>query len=340
LDLLKKAVTAGINPKLNVDSHFIGFDTEDVNIYGYYTLFITNLPFYMHQIWGPDTVDFYELFQPEEKEQEEAAREAHIEANVTAADATWEDEEEANEGEETEDPENEQEYKVYISKYSMIFKVHTKLTVKTTKRGQGAAKLSDKVFNALPWYGLESHLQNQSIEQKIDNLWNALFAEGTSKPLQKLMIKVNENKVTTPVNKNLTKKHFFDKLSLESGAINAAGTNTLDISDRLEGHVKELRDMKAEKGLNTLESAIKKVASMVDQVIDLQKNDEANNNICRLEYEFMGKTKQTEDSNKNTPKKKLTRITTRKPKKRKIGKWNRMKLRSNTIWIIKKKHPH
>jgi hypothetical protein len=37
----------------------------------------------------------------------------------------------------------------------MIFKVHTKLTVNTTKRGQGAAKLSDKVFNALPWYGLE-----------------------------------------------------------------------------------------------------------------------------------------------------------------------------------------
>jgi hypothetical protein len=96
--------------------------------------------------------------QPEEKEQEDAAREARMEANVAAADATGEDEEEANEGEETEDPENEQEYKVDISKYSMIFKVHTKLTVKTTKRGQGAVKLSGKVFNALPWYGLERHL--------------------------------------------------------------------------------------------------------------------------------------------------------------------------------------
>jgi hypothetical protein len=72
--------------------------------------------------------------QPEEKEQEDTAREASKEANVAAADATGEDEEEANEGEETEDPENEQEYKVDISKYSMIFKVHTKLTVNTTKR--------------------------------------------------------------------------------------------------------------------------------------------------------------------------------------------------------------
>jgi hypothetical protein len=42
----------------------------------------------------------------------------------------------------------------------MILKVHTKLTVKTTKRGQGAAKLSNKEFNALPWHGMERHLQN------------------------------------------------------------------------------------------------------------------------------------------------------------------------------------
>jgi hypothetical protein len=32
-DLLKKAVTAGINPKLNVDPRSIGFDPEDVDIY-------------------------------------------------------------------------------------------------------------------------------------------------------------------------------------------------------------------------------------------------------------------------------------------------------------------
>jgi hypothetical protein len=260
--------------------------------------------------------------QPEEKEQEDAAREARMEANVAAADATGEDEEEANEGEETEeteDPGNEQEYKVDISKYSMIFKVHTKIKVKTTKRGQGAAKLSDTVCNALPWYGLERHLQ--SIEPKIDNLWNALFAEGASTTLQTLMIKVNENKATTPVNKNLTKKQFFDELSLKSGGLHAARTNALDISDRLEGHVEELRNMKAEKGINIPESVIEKVASMVDQVKDLHKKiDEANNNICRLKYEFMGEKKQTEDSNKKTTKKKLTRIAPKKPKKRKIGK--------------------
>jgi hypothetical protein len=49
---------------------------------------------------------------------------------------------------------------------------------------------------------MEHRLQNQSIEPKIDNLWNALFAEGTSTPLQTLMIKVNENKATTPMTKN------------------------------------------------------------------------------------------------------------------------------------------
>jgi hypothetical protein len=47
---------------------------------------------------------------------------------------------------------------------------------------------------------MEGYLQTQSIELKIDNLWNALFAKGTSTPLQTLMIRVNENKATTPVN--------------------------------------------------------------------------------------------------------------------------------------------
>jgi hypothetical protein len=67
----------------------------------------------MQQIWGPD---LYEILQLEEKEQEDTARETRMEANVAAVDTTGEDEEEANEVEETEDPENEQEYKVDISK--------------------------------------------------------------------------------------------------------------------------------------------------------------------------------------------------------------------------------
>jgi hypothetical protein len=66
-DLLKKAVTAGINPKLNVDPHSIGFDPDDVNTYRYYALFATNPHLYMQQIWGPEMAEFYELLQPEEK---------------------------------------------------------------------------------------------------------------------------------------------------------------------------------------------------------------------------------------------------------------------------------
>jgi hypothetical protein len=45
------AVTEVINPKLNVDPRSISFDPEDVDKYGYYNLFVTNLPFYMQQIW-------------------------------------------------------------------------------------------------------------------------------------------------------------------------------------------------------------------------------------------------------------------------------------------------
>jgi hypothetical protein len=63
-DLSKKAVTAGINPKLNVDPRSIGFDPEDVDRYGYYALFVKNLPFYIQQIWRPKTAEFCELLQP------------------------------------------------------------------------------------------------------------------------------------------------------------------------------------------------------------------------------------------------------------------------------------
>jgi hypothetical protein len=78
----------------------------------------------MQQIWRPETAELYELLQPEEKEQEDAAREARMETDIAASDTTEEDEEEANEGEETEDSGNEQEYKVDISKYSIFFGTH------------------------------------------------------------------------------------------------------------------------------------------------------------------------------------------------------------------------
>jgi hypothetical protein len=59
----------------------------------------------MQQIWQPETAEL----QPEEKEQEHAAREARMETDIAASDTTEEDEEEANEGEKTEDSGNEQE---------------------------------------------------------------------------------------------------------------------------------------------------------------------------------------------------------------------------------------
>jgi hypothetical protein len=89
--------------------------------------------------------------------------------------------------------------------------------------------------------------------------------------------------------------------------------------------------MKAHKGINIPINVIEKVASMFKQVKDLQqKIHQANNNICRLKNQFMGKTKQTENSSKKTTKNKLTRITPKKSKKQKNGNINRMTLHSNT----------
>jgi hypothetical protein len=50
--------------------------------------------------------------------------------------------------------------------------------------------------------------------------------------------------------------------------------------------------MKAHKGINIPVNVIEKVSSMVEQVKDpQQKINEANNSICRLKNQFMGKTK-------------------------------------------------
>jgi hypothetical protein len=51
--------------------------------------------------------------------------------------------------------------------------------------------------------------------------------------------------------------------------------------------------MKAEKGINIPESVIAILQHGQSGERPTQKFDEANNNICRLKYEFMGKTKQT-----------------------------------------------
>ena len=250
-DLLKKAVSAGINPSLNMDPRSIGFDPEDVKQFGYYALFVTNLPFYMQQIWTTESVDFYNLMTPEEQEQEDEAKKEHHEDDKATDDESDESGGEESEGDTNEDPMDEDQYKLDISKYSTIFKVHSKLTVKNTKRGDGVAKHPDDKFNALPWYGHERLMQDQSIQPHIDTLWNDLFTEITTTTLKKLMIKVNENKATTHVTKNLSKKEIFEKLSQNTGDLHGAATDAMTLTERLEAHEEELQLLKAEKNKHT-----------------------------------------------------------------------------------------
>jgi hypothetical protein len=83
-------------------------------------------------------------------------------------------------------------------------------------------------------------LQNQSIEPKVDNLWNALFSEGTSTPLQTLMIKVNKNKAITPVTKNLTKIFLTNHLSNQEHSMQqepTLSTSRTDLKDMSRSYV-------------------------------------------------------------------------------------------------------
>jgi hypothetical protein len=49
--LLERANTKGINPKIKGDPEYFGFSQVDVYRYGYYLLFVMSLPMYIHNIW-------------------------------------------------------------------------------------------------------------------------------------------------------------------------------------------------------------------------------------------------------------------------------------------------
>jgi hypothetical protein len=70
----------GINPDLDISPGYIGFQEGNVKQYGYFLLFIMNLPIqYAEIIWDPNNADYHQCLPQEEqhiiieKEEEEDA---------------------------------------------------------------------------------------------------------------------------------------------------------------------------------------------------------------------------------------------------------------------------
>jgi hypothetical protein len=69
--LLDRARSKGINPDLEGNPEYFGFHREDVDRYGYYFLFLKNLPSYAAEIWDSERSDYMHLMFLKEKSKRE-----------------------------------------------------------------------------------------------------------------------------------------------------------------------------------------------------------------------------------------------------------------------------
>jgi hypothetical protein len=77
--LLERVRSKGINPDIEGDPWYVGFRQEDVDRYGYYFLFLRNLPRYPYKICGLEIADYLHLMPIKEKRKKE--KELVAEAN-------------------------------------------------------------------------------------------------------------------------------------------------------------------------------------------------------------------------------------------------------------------
>jgi hypothetical protein len=82
--LLERARSKGINPDIEGDPGYFGFHQDDVDRYGYYFLFLRNLPRYAKKIWDLDIADYLHLMPIKEKLKKE--KELHVEADKEIGD--------------------------------------------------------------------------------------------------------------------------------------------------------------------------------------------------------------------------------------------------------------
>jgi hypothetical protein len=65
--LLERARYKGINPDIEGDPGYCGFNQYDVDRYGYYFLFFRNFPRCSEKIWDLHTADYLHLMPIKEK---------------------------------------------------------------------------------------------------------------------------------------------------------------------------------------------------------------------------------------------------------------------------------
>jgi hypothetical protein len=66
-ELLEHARSKGIHLDIEGDPGYFGFHQDDVDRYGYYFLYLKNLPRYAAKIWDLDNADYLHMLPIKEK---------------------------------------------------------------------------------------------------------------------------------------------------------------------------------------------------------------------------------------------------------------------------------
>jgi hypothetical protein len=202
---LERARSTGISPDIEGDPGYFGFHQDDVYRYGYYLLFLRNLPRYTKNIWDLDNANYLHLMPIKEKHKK--AKELAAEADEESGDEETPPGTPGPVGNEIiqDDWKDVKKYTFDMRDLGQLMRINLKLSVKkVAKTSPKPNKCDPSVWDVLAW-----DLHDIPIHPCVSHMWRPLFYRETKTPLQKLMAAVNSQSMLDSMSETLSKKIWW-----------------------------------------------------------------------------------------------------------------------------------
>jgi hypothetical protein len=181
--LLEHARSKGTNPDIEGDPGYFGFHQDDVDRYGYYFLFLRNLPRYAEKMWDLNNADYFHLMPIKEKRMK--AKEFSAEAYEESEDEETPPGTPGPVGNDSIQDEwkDVKKYTFDMRDLGKLMRINLKLSVKQlAKKSPKINKCDPSVWDALAWECLEKNLHDIPIHPCVSRIWRALFSGETKTP--------------------------------------------------------------------------------------------------------------------------------------------------------------
>jgi hypothetical protein len=176
--LLECARSKGINPDIEGDTEYFGFHQDDVDRYGYYFMFLRNLPHYAEKMWLLDNADYMQLIPIQEKRKK--ARGLATEAEEEGEDEETPPGTPGPTGNEHlhDERKDVKKHTFYMRDLGQLMRINLTLSVNhVTNTSPNPNKCDPSVWDALAWEGLEKDLHDIPIHPCVSRMWWAFTPE-------------------------------------------------------------------------------------------------------------------------------------------------------------------